>query len=76
MKLYYIYISETKRSVSDYIEAENLMEALKRFHILHHVDNNYNDLHIKRIYRQMQMHHTIEQIARRNNYLINKRKEV
>lgn len=75
MKLYYINVYERHRQVNDYIEAENLMEALKQFHQLHQIDQNYNDLHIKRIYRQMQMTHTIEQIARRNKHIIKQKNE-
>ena len=75
MKLYFISVYEKSRNICDYIEGENLMDALKKFHLLHNVDNNYNDMHIKRIYRNMQMRHSIEQIARRNGYIINQLKQ-
>lgn len=75
MKLYYITCYDRSRSLNDYIEAENLMEALRKFHKLHQVSAEYNSLSIKRIHRQMQMRHTIEKIARHNSYIINQMKK-
>lgn len=75
MKLYYITCYDRSRSLNDYIEAENLIEALRKFQKLHQVSAEYNSLSIKRIYRQMQMRHTIEQIARRNTYIIKQMKQ-
>lgn len=75
MKLYYITCYDRSRSLNDYIEADNLIEALRKFHKLHQVSAEYNSLSIKRIYRQMQIRHTIEQIARRNTYIIKQMKQ-
>lgn len=69
-RLYYIAMYKAKEQAGEYIESDNLLNALKNFNLLHNCEG-YESLIIRRIYRQMQLSKTIEQIARQNTQKIN-----
>lgn len=74
-RLYFISMSAKGRGYDEYIEAKNLYEALKIFSVLH-VCEGYDGLIIRRIYRQIEMRHTIEQFARKNTQKYNQLKTI
>lgn len=72
-KLYFISLSNKGHDYSEYVEAKNLYRALEIFARLH-VCEGYDMLVIRRIYRQISMRHTIEQLARENTRKYNQLK--
>lgn len=69
-RLYYIIMYRKDSQASEYIEAKNLMEALRDFNLLHDC-TGYESLIIRRIYRQIQLRHTMEQKAYETRKRIN-----